>query len=268
MLISTLNEGINNVEKVFHSKKEDISYLVNYQVWNFKEDNEVKNRLQRRDDVNILITHEKGLSKSRNKVIEHANREICLIADDDIELIDSAERKILGAFRDNPDADIITFQIQPSSQRISKSYSEKPFWHNLKKLASVSSIEIAFKKSSIKSFGLHFDEEFGLGAKYPIGEEFIFLTDAHKKGLKILYWPEVIVSHPHPSSGERLDAETIFARGAMFARVFGWKAFVVNILFSIKKYTAYRKKISFCAYLTLLTKGTMDYLTSTEKRIS
>lgn len=268
VLISTLNEGINNIENIFHDRKENLKYLINHQIWNFKVDNEIKNRLQKRDDVNVFVRYEKGLSKNRNQAIEKASCEICLIADDDIELIDGAEKKILDAFHNNPDADIITFQIKSSSQRISKNYSQQPFWYNFKKLAHVSSIEIAFKKSSIKNSGLSFDELFGLGARYPIGEEFIFLADAYRKGLKILYFPEVIVSHPHPSSGERLDDETIFARGAMFARVFGWKAFAINILFSIKKYTAYRKNISFFSYLTLLTKGTMDYFTSATKRVS
>lgn len=268
VLISTLNDGIKNIENIFHNRKENLKYLVIHQVWKSKVDNEIKNRLQKRDDVNIFERYEKGLSKNRNQAIAKASYEICLIADDDIELIDGVEKKILEAFHNNPNADIITFQIKSSSQRRSKNYSPQPFWYTFKKLAHVSSIEIAFRKSSIKDAGLSFDELFGLGARYPIGEEFIFLTDAYIKGLKILYFPEVIVSHPHPSSGESLDQKIIFARGAMFARVFGWKAFAINILFAIKKYTAYRKNISFFSYLTLLTKGTNDYFSSSEKRIS
>ncbi len=268
VLISTLNEGINNIENIFHDRKENLQYLINHQIWKFKVDAEIKNRLQRRDDVNVFVRYEKGLSKNRNQAIENASCEICLIADDDIELVDGAEKKILDAFYNNPDADIITFQIESSMRRMSKKYSQRAFWYNFKKLAHISSIEIAFKKSSIKDSGIFFDEVFGLGARYPIGEEFIFLTDAYRKGLKILYLPEVIVSHPHPSSGARLDDETIFARGAMFARVFGWKAFIVNFLFSIKKYTAYRKEISFFGYLTLLTKGTIDYFRSSAGRAS
>lgn len=268
VLISTLNEGINNIENIFHDKKENLKYLIAHQVWQFKVDNEIKNRLQQRDDANVFVRYEKGLSKNRNLAIEKASCEICLIADDDIKLFDGTEKKILDAFHNNPDADIITFQIESSSQRKSKNYSQEPFWYTFKKLAHVSSIEIAFRKSSIKNSGLYFDELFGLGARYPIGEEFIFLTDAYRKGLQILYFPEVIVSHPHPSSGERVDDKTIFARGAMFARVFGWKAFAINILFAVKKYTTYRKNISFFSYLTLLAKGTIDYFNSTEKKSS
>ncbi len=268
VLISTLNDGITNIDNVLYEKKKHIDYLISHQIWNFQEDRELRDRLQRRDDVKVMITQGKGLSKSRNFAIEHATGDICLIADDDIELVDNAETKILDAFKCNPDADIITFQIKPSPHRRSKKYALQPFWYNFKRLANISSIEIVIKTSSIKDARLSFDESFGLGAKYPIGEEFIFLTDAYRKGLKILYWPEVIVSHPHASSGEKLDNETIIARGAMFARVFGWKAFVVNCLFSIKKYSEYSKQISFISYLTLLTKGSMNYFKDSKKRVS
>ena len=268
VLISTLNDGITNIDNVLSEKTKYTHYLISHQIWGFQEDREQRDRLQCRDDVRVVIAQEKGLSKSRNFAIEHSIGDICLIADDDIKLVDDAETKILDAFKCNPDADIITFKIKPSPHRRSKKYALHPFWYNFKRLANVSSIEIVIKTSSIKDVQLSFDESFGLGAKYPIGEEFIFLSDAYRKGLKILYWPEVIVSHPHASSGEKLDDETIFARGAMFARVFGWKAFIVNCLFSIKKHSEYSKEISFSSYLMLLTKGSMDFFNSHEKRVS
>lgn len=85
---------------------------------------------------------------------------------------------------------------------------------------------------------------------------------------KMLFLPIPIVKHPRGSTGDNLDKKVIFGRGAMFARVFGWKAFSINILFSIKKYTAYRKNISFLSYFSLLTKGTIDYFSSSEKKAS
>ena len=103
---------------------------------------------------------------------------------------------------------------------------------------------------------------------YPIGEDFIFAMDLYKMKTKMLFLPIPVVKHPRDSTGGSLDQKVIFGRGAMFARVFGWKAFVINLLFSIKKYTVYRKKISFFSYLTLLTKGTMDYFTSATKGVS
>jgi hypothetical protein len=95
-----------------------------------------------------------------------------------------------------------------------------------------------------------------------LGEDFIFAMDLYHLKSKMLFLPIPIVKHSLGSTGGSLDQKIIFARGAMFARVFGWKAFVVNLLFSIKKYTDYRKEISFFLYLRLLTKGTIDYFRS------
>ena len=75
----------------------------------------------------------------------------------------------------------------------------------------------------------------------------------------MLFLPIPIVKHPQGSTGGSSDEKVIFGRGAMFARVFGWKAFLINLLFSIKKYPFYRGEISFFSYLSLLTKGTIAY---------
>lgn len=260
ILISALNEGIENIENILLENHEGLQYLVNYQVCNVPANDAIIQKLEKRKDVKVLTRYEKGLSKSRNQAVKNSECEICLIADDDITLSNDVEEKIFNAFKVNPDADIITFKIKTSLARPNKKYETKPFLYNMKKLASVSSIEIAFRKSSIQKAGIVFDEEFGLGAKYPIGEEFIFLTDAYKKGLKILYWPEVIVAHPHFSSGMKIDKQTIFSRGAVFARVFGLVAFLLDIYVAFKKREQYQDQYTFFNYLKLMWAGSYDYI--------
>jgi len=268
VLISTLNEGVQRIENIFQPKKNNVKYLIHQQVWQIKEPPTLLDSLQKREDVELLISYEKGLSKNRNRLIQQARADICLIADDDIQLMVDAEEKILNAFYDNPDADIITFQIESSFTGISKNYAKEPFWYDFKKLAHVSSIEIAFRRKSIETHELYFDEDFGLGTTYPIGEEYIFLTDAYKKGLKILYCPEVIVSHPHPSSGGKLENEILFARGAVFARVFGLWSFFINLYFSLKKRASYRNKYTLYSYFKLMSQGSYDFYSRIKKRKS
>lgn len=207
---------------------------------------------------NIYNYQEKGIAKSRNKALKKATADICLIADDDIIFLDNAQQVILETFQENPSADIITFQIQTPQGHLFKTYSAKKKWHNQLSLMRVISYEIAFKRQSIISAGLKFDERFGLQADFPTGEENIFMIDAYKKGLKILYAPVPIVIHAEKSSGKNLhDHQMISARGAVFYRMFGATAYIISLLFAIKKYPLSNSNVY--RFYTLMLKGIAAY---------
>lgn len=197
------------------------------------------------DDITAITSknyiynfNERGLAKSRNHAIKLAEADICLVSDDDLEYKKNIEAIILDAFLKNDDADIITFQVETPDGNMYKKYRPTPFWHRRKSIMSVSSVEIAFKMASVQRVGLKFDENFGLGSKFPTGEEVIFLTDALKKNLNILYIPIPIVIHPAESSGKNYDnIALIEAKGAMFFRLFGYLGYVASALFAYKKHS-------------------------------
>jgi glycosyltransferase involved in cell wall biosynthesis len=204
------------------------------------------------------ISPDKGLAKSRNLAIDESRADICLISDDDLEYIDSIEESILNAFRDNLKADIITFEVQTPDNRPYKRYKTEPFWHTQKSIMSVSSVEIAFRRDSIMSANLKFDNRFGLGSEYPTGEEVIFLSDGLKSGLKILFIPIPIVIHPIESSGKNYDNPTLIrAKGAMFYRIFSLLGYGASLLFAFKKYKI--SPHSMLEFYRLMVEGIEDY---------
>lgn len=205
-----------------------------------------------------LNFYERGLSKSRNRCLENAQADFCLITDNDTYLNDKAISIIEEAFLDYPDADVLTFQVETPEGELYKSYKEKFFWHDKLSLAKVSSVEIAFRRKSILHNNIKFDEDFGLGSYYPTSEEYIFLVDALNKGLKIGYVPEVIVYHPKESSGgDFSNKELVYAKGAMISRVFGTKGILICLLFSLKKYKY--SSMNFLSFLKLLCAGYFKY---------
>lgn len=207
---------------------------------------------------NIINDHTIGLSKSRNKALQKASADICLISDDDTSFFADTPIIIQQAFAEHPNADIITFQYQHSNGSTAKRYAKKTHWHTTYTTMAVSSIEIAFKRNAILNAGLQFDEKFGLGAKFPTGEENIFLLDALKKGLKILYVPIPIVIHPIATSGTNLNnRHLVRAKGAMFYRMFGHKAYLLCLLFSLKKH--YRSNMNCYRLYCLMLAGIKTY---------
>lgn len=205
----------------------------------------------------------KGLSISRNYALKKSTADICLISDDDLEYLDNIDKDIVDIFDKYPDADIITFKILNPDKTDSKKYSKKPFYHNIRTLMSVSSVEIAIRKSCLKD-NILFDECFGLGTTYPSGEEVIFLTDCLKQGYKILYYPLPIVIHPFGGSGvDYTDPNRTKSKGAVLYRIFGWKAFLLCIPFSIKHYK--KAPYSFLKFLREMLYGCLEYSNQVKK---
>ena len=188
-------------------------------------------------NLRILNFPEAGISKSRNRALEHARGDLLLLTDEDVELLGDFTATIEEAFAKNPEADVITFQCLNQQGRQRKAYSKKTFRHNLRTLMRVSSVEVALRRSSLEKNPVYFDERFGLGSQIPTGSETVFLSDALAKGYQIQYHPAAIVRHPEDSSGRALfrNEALLEAKGAMFYRVFGWKAYGICLYFALKK---------------------------------
>lgn len=205
---------------------------------------------------NLFSFKEKGLSKSRNRAIELCDSDIALISDDDVVYSDEIEKIISKAFKENSEADIITFQfLKDDNTLYKKNYKKEKFWHDIYTLARVSSVEIAFKVDKVKNKNIKYDENFGLGSIFPTGEEYIFLSDALKNGLKILYIPIPILIHPDESSGGQFIGNPLLveSKGALFYRIFGIKSYIISLIFTFKKNKL--AKLSFIEFYKLMLKG-------------
>lgn len=112
---------------------------------------------------------------------------ICLLADDDIVYFEDSFENILNIFEENKDIDILTFKIKTFSGKDYKKYRDYEFRQNIKTLSNIGIVDVAFREEIIDKYELVFDERFGPGGYYSIGEDFIFMTDAVKKGLIIKY---------------------------------------------------------------------------------
>jgi glycosyltransferase involved in cell wall biosynthesis len=195
------------------------------------------------ENLRIFNYSESGISKSRNRALRHARGEILLITDEDVELLDGFSKTLTETFDKNPEADLITFQCLNEKGAKRKNYPDSAFWHDKRTIMRVSSVEIAMRRDTLVKNALFFDERFGIGSQISTGSETVFLSDALARGMKILYRPKAIVRHPDESSGRALrgNRELIRAKGGMFYRVFGWKAYGICLYFALKK----RKEMGF-----------------------
>jgi len=136
---------------------------------------------------------ETGLSKSRNAALGLADAvaaEYCLVADDDLAYVPGYGAKVADAWCRRPHADILAFTVlnPDGSERVGPRRGRVGRFQTLK----LRSVELSFRRSSVARVGLRFDERFGAGAPWFVGEESIFLAQAIRRGLHVERVPVVI----------------------------------------------------------------------------
>lgn len=200
ILICTIDDGIVRAASVPCAPQEGVSYLIS---WQQSQPNQpqVPASLLERDDIRIVNLKGSGLSRNRNYALAHARGDILLISDDDTSYEPEYFSRIVKAFEERPEADIITFQMANPEGEITMPYQPKPYTYARRPRGSyICSCEIACRRQAALP---QFDERFGLGSDYlASGEEEVFIHQAHLNGLQILYIPQVIV-HKTATTGAR-----------------------------------------------------------------
>ena len=138
--------------------------------------------------VKMIYTTERGLSRSRNMAIQNAEGDICYICDDDEKLLDGYEDLIVKTYERNSRFDVITFALT----RKNYTYPKNQLKMGIREILKTSSVQITFKLNEIRENSILFDSKMGSGSGNGGGEENKFLMDCRKKGLKMLYVPEII----------------------------------------------------------------------------
>ncbi len=192
ILLSTQNRrDLTFLKKMFPGGTEGFDILIVNQI---SEDDDVPD-FSAPSNIRIINSKEKGISKSRNLALSHAQGDVLMLADDDVIYEPGFHTKVLK-YHQLYDNEVIIFPLKDEKGRL---FGRFPFKDkNLKRFDYVYSPQISFKKSILKS-GIFFDEQFGLGAQYPDSENYIWLTLLHRSGVRILYAGSVSPFMEHPS---------------------------------------------------------------------
>jgi len=224
-----------------------VNYLIVHQLAGFTEG---ENLFSSRPDVIYRKMNVLGLSKSRNEAIRYGNGDYLYFMDDDTIIFPEKIIALCEEMR-RDGAQVGTCCFKYSDGGIKK-YSLNQFTHNNLTLAKVSSIEICVATKFLRENSILFNENFGIGAPYPSGEEYIFLSDLLKSKAFIKFYPIVTSIHPPVTSGQDFysSEEKILAKREMLRIVFGKFSYIFILLFWMKKIP----KVYKAGYLNLFTR--------------
>lgn len=257
VLISTMN--IDN-EKEYNKLLKDLN-IKGYSVTinqcpgkniNINNISKGKNKLYSFDD--------KGLSKSRNIAIDNSSSSISMIADDDMKFVDNYEQIVLEAYDKYKDADIIAFYVSSDNPNNIKPKLKEGRVDRLNSF-KIQSVQLSFKTDVIKKNKIRFDENFGAGSKFFMGEENIFLSDCVRSKLKIYSYPVEIarLSNRESTWFKGYDEDYFKVKGACFYRISKFFWLPLFLQFIIRKKKEYNSTISSTSALKNMIIGMNDY---------
>ena len=219
-LISTLGKRIAQAAKVLLPPMEGVSYVVVWQRNGIGSD-ALPAELKEREDVSIVEDNGKGLARSRNIALENATADLLVITDDDNRYDTAAIELIRNAFEKHPTAGLIQFQALSMEGKPLRNYPAFPYAYETRPRGTYfCSVELVMRR---KANLPRFDERFGLGAELGCGEEEVFVHEAVKRGVKMIYVPQPLVRTDGATTGGRFltDANVQKAKGAVLCILHG-----------------------------------------------
>ncbi|GBF73570.1 hypothetical protein PA598K_01872 [Paenibacillus sp. 598K] len=215
----------------------------------------------RGNNIKFYSFAERGVGLSRNNAFMRATSEICLLADEDVTYIEGYKDIVLGAFKDNPQADMIVFNVpslNPKRQSHEIKKASKVSWYNCLKYGAV---RIAVRTERVRSKNIFFSLLFGGGAKYSSGEDSLFIYDCIRKGLRVYTNPQTIgyVSQETSSWFQGYTDKYFYDKGAFFSAMSANWAWVLGLQFALRHQEMYTGERTLIDVIKLINRGAKDF---------
>lgn len=174
--------------------------------------------------VTVKYCHstDRGIGKNRNLVLNHAQGEICILADDDMVFVDGYPAVVEKAVSMVPDADIWIFNL---IEKVPGRFAFKKLtdigYRNYGKFGAA---RIVVRRESIQKNKIRFSELFGGGAVYGSGEDTLFLKECLDKKLKIVGVPLALAEIDQTAESTWFRGYTekfFFDKGAAYRALYG-----------------------------------------------
>lgn len=195
--------------------------------------------------IRCISMPERGVGLNRNTALMRADGDLCLFSDEDIVFDSGYEKKVIEAFENNPDADVITFNFEVDKRR--KTYENenknRVRWYSYGRYPTYA---VAARTKVLHRAGISFSLMFGGGAKYGNGEDSLFLHDCLKKGLHIYTDTAKLGQEVYRESTwfQGYTEKFFFDRGVLYPYLYGAFAKVWALRFLLTKKGELCKEVS------------------------
>ncbi len=185
--------------------------------------------------IKALSMDEKGVGLSRTTALQRASADVVLFSDEDIVYEPDYEKKVLEQFELHPEIDMILFNVRVCDERRTY-WTENEHRVHLWNCGRYPAYSIAVRTRRLHEVGLTYHLWFGGGALFSNGEDSLFLSDALKKGMKLLAVPVCIGEEVEREDGSSTwfngyDEKFFYDRGVLYHYLYGALAPVMAFRF-------------------------------------
>lgn len=202
----------------------------------------------------IFSHQERGVGYSRNTLLLRSKADICVLADDDMVFKTEYEEIVDAAFKENPESDIIIFNLENSKG----SRFKKNTRINNMNYTKYGAARIAFRRKSVLNNQVFFSFLFGGGAIYGSGEDTLFLKHCLNAGLNIIGINKSIAKLLDDRAStwfEGYNEKYYFDKGALFYML-SKNIFYLNALqYSFRKHKLSDANLGFFKTIQLMIQG-------------
>lgn len=209
----------------------------------------------------IYSSNERGVGLSRNTALLRAERDICVMADDDMVYANDYQEIIKKAYLENPSADMIVFRVDEHNSegvKIGVTKNKRLRFYNSLKYGTVT---FTYRRESAIRNRIFFSTEFGGGSRYGSGEDSLFIWDFMKKKLKVYTCNEKIADVYTSESTwfEGYNEKYFYDKGALFYALSKWFSWLLIVQFLFRHRDTYSDKFRMSEVYTIMMSGLRDY---------
>ena len=217
--------------------------------------------------VTYLNAKDRGVGINRNRLLDNANGDYLILADDDMRFVDGYPEIAKKAVELCSDADVYIFNLLEKKPRRYVNKMIKRIGRG--DYARYGAARLMLRRKTIQQAGLHFSVEFGGGARYGSGEDTIFLHDCLKSGLKLYAMPFALaeIDQDAPSTWFTGYHELFFRdKGALYAHLYPriWPAMALRFLIVQRRH--FQGSISFGTAFKAMVQGGKTYIAERKER--
>ncbi|MFV0634079.1 glycosyltransferase [Demequina sp.] len=182
----------------------------------------------------VAVLHSRGVAKSRNEALRQAGRRYLLFCDDDVTVNLEGLGQALTHLRDSGAA-LAMGRAVDETGALRKAYPTQVTPLTLRNSGKAATYEMIADVEQVRRADVWFDERFGAGAPLYLGDEYIFIGDMLRAGLRADAVPAIVAMHPTESSGSRWGTDAdIDARSAALSRAVGGWAWLLKPAFAAR----------------------------------
>jgi teichuronic acid biosynthesis glycosyltransferase TuaG len=191
--------------------------------------------LAARRDIRISPSPGRGAATNRNTALAAAQTPLLIFADDDLGFEPAGHAALIARFAARPKADFLCARLCDEAGALRKPYGpqgQRVRWWNCGKVGTP---ELALRPDRFRAKGIAFDPRFGAGMPNHLGDEYIFLCDALRAGLRGEHADIVLASHARHSSGTATGTPLMKLRKRALIRALGrWQSRPALLAFALR----------------------------------